>query len=42
MGKACTCNCGFCSIDFSAQPKPLEKDEPQRLAESVKHMGLNM
>jgi len=40
MGKECTRSCGFCSIDFSKQPKPLESDEPQRVAESVKQLGL--
>lgn len=40
MGKECTRSCGFCSIDFSKSPKPLEKDEPQRVAESVRQLGL--
>jgi lipoic acid synthetase len=40
MGKECTRNCGFCSIDFSKQPKALEEDEPLRLASSVKSLGL--
>ncbi|MFN0065773.1 MAG: lipoyl synthase [Chlamydiales bacterium] len=40
MGKECTRNCGFCDIDFSTSPKPLELDEPQRIAESVVHLGL--
>lgn len=40
MGKTCTRNCGFCSIDFAAHPKALEDDEPKRLAESVKQLGL--
>lgn len=40
MGKECTRNCGFCSIDFSKTPKPLEEDEPVRIAESVKALGL--
>lgn len=40
MGKECTRNCGFCSIDFSKSPKPLERDEPIRVAESVKQLGL--
>lgn len=41
LGKECTRNCGFCSIDFSKTPKPLEKDEPQRIAESVQSLKLN-
>jgi len=40
MGKACTRNCGFCDIDFAASPKPLEEDEPRRLAESVQQLQL--
>ncbi|MCC5831964.1 MAG: lipoyl synthase [Chlamydiales bacterium] len=40
MGSACTRNCGFCDIDFAANPKPLEPDEPLRLAESAKALGL--
>lgn len=40
MGKECTRNCGFCDIDFSKTPKSLEGDEPQRVADSVKKLGL--
>lgn len=40
LGEECTRACGFCDIAFSAQPKPPEEDEPQRLAESVKQLGL--
>lgn len=40
MGKECSRNCGFCDIDFSKNPKPLEVDEPSRVAESVKELGL--
>ena len=40
MGKACTRNCGFCDIDFSRNPKALEEDEPARVADSVKQLGL--
>lgn len=40
MGKACTRNCGFCDIDFTKAPKPLESDEPERIADSVKKLGL--
>jgi lipoyl synthase len=40
MGKECTRSCGFCSIDFSKQPKSLEADEPQRVAQSVLELGL--
>src|ERR1700730_12561672 len=40
MGKECTRNCGFCDIDFAKTPKALEEDEPLRVAESVKELGL--
>lgn len=40
MGKTCTRNCGFCSIDFSSSPPPLEADEPARTAEAVKALEL--
>jgi lipoyl synthase len=40
MGKACTRNCGFCSIDFALKPPSLEEDEPLRIAESVQQLGL--
>lgn len=40
MGKECTRNCGFCDIDFTKAPKPLEADEPQRVADSVLQLGL--
>lgn len=40
LGKECTRNCGFCSIDFAKQPLPLELDEPERIAASVKDLGL--
>ncbi len=40
MGKECTRNCGFCDIDFSKAPKGLEDDEPDRVADSVKQLGL--
>lgn len=40
MGKECTRSCGFCSIAFSKQPKPLDPEEPKRIAESVESLGL--
>ena len=40
MGKECTRNCGFCDIDFKKTPKSLEADEPKRIADSVKKLGL--
>lgn len=40
MGKTCTRACGFCSIDFSKTPPALAADEPLRISESVKALGL--
>jgi lipoic acid synthetase len=40
MGKACTRNCGFCDIDFTKAPEPLEADEPSRIVESIRTLGL--
>lgn len=40
MGKECTRSCGFCSIDFSKAPGPLDEDEPKRIAESARALGL--
>jgi lipoic acid synthetase len=40
MGKECSRNCGFCDIDFSKAPKPLEEDEPRRIADSIVQLGL--
>lgn len=40
LGKECTRNCGFCDIAFSKQPKGPEEDEPERIALSVKELGL--
>jgi lipoic acid synthetase len=38
-GEACTRRCDFCQID-TGKPEPLDRDEPRRVAESVKTMGL--
>jgi lipoic acid synthetase len=40
LGKECTRACGFCQIDFAKKPKPPEADEPERVALSVKRLGL--
>lgn len=39
-GERCTRACGFCAVD-TAKPMPLEVDEPQRVAEGVRRLGLN-
>ncbi|MBI2242839.1 MAG: lipoyl synthase, partial [Nocardioides sp.] len=38
-GEQCTRRCDFCQID-TGRPKPLDRDEPRRVAESVRTMGL--
>jgi lipoic acid synthetase len=38
-GQACTRRCDFCNID-TGKPNPLDRDEPRRVAESVKVMDL--
>ncbi len=38
-GEQCTRRCDFCQID-TGRPSPLDRDEPRRVAESVRTMGL--
>jgi lipoic acid synthetase len=38
-GDQCTRRCDFCQID-TGKPQPLDRDEPRRVAESVRSMGL--
>jgi lipoic acid synthetase len=38
-GGQCTRRCDFCQID-TGKPEPLDRDEPRRVAESVRTMGL--
>ena len=38
-GDQCTRRCDFCQID-TGKPAPLDRDEPRRVGESVKKMGL--
>jgi lipoic acid synthetase len=38
-GGQCTRRCDFCQID-TGRPDPLDRDEPRRVAESVRTMGL--
>jgi lipoic acid synthetase len=38
-GDQCTRRCDFCQID-TGRPQPLDRDEPRRVAESVRAMGL--
>src|SRR5437867_7300795 len=39
-GDRCTRACGFCAVT-TAKPLPLEFDEPARVAEATRRMGLN-
>ena len=38
-GERCTRRCDFCNID-TGKPLPIDRDEPRRVAESVRTMGL--
>jgi len=38
-GEQCTRRCDFCQID-TGKPAPMDRDEPRRVAESVRTMGL--
>ncbi|MEO1509675.1 MAG: lipoyl synthase [Cyanobacteria bacterium J06633_23] len=40
MGPTCTRACAFCQVDKGHAPMPLDPDEPQKVAESVKLLGL--
>ncbi|MFA6916440.1 MAG: lipoyl synthase [Parachlamydiales bacterium] len=40
MGRECTRACGFCDIATSKTPPPLDPEEPQRVADSVRELGL--
>jgi lipoic acid synthetase len=39
LGNVCTRSCGFCSV-FTGRPLPADWDEPMRVANSVKLMGV--
>jgi lipoic acid synthetase len=39
LGDKCTRRCGFCDV-MTAKPDPVDEDEPRRVAEAVKEMGL--
>jgi lipoic acid synthetase len=41
LGKSCTRACGFCDIDFARQPKAPDPQEPVRIAQAVKELGLS-
>ena len=39
LGARCTRRCGFCDV-MTAKPDPVDEDEPARIAEAVREMGL--
>jgi lipoic acid synthetase len=39
LGSKCTRRCGFCDV-MTAKPDPVDEDEPQRIADAVRTMGL--
>lgn len=39
LGNICTRSCGFCAV-ATGRPKPVDWEEPERVAESVKLMGV--
>lgn len=39
LGSRCTRSCRFCAVDHG-RPEPVVEDEPRRLAEAVKRLGL--
>jgi lipoic acid synthetase len=39
MGNRCTRNCTFCAV-FSGPPDPLDTEEPKRVAEAIRKMGI--
>ncbi|WP_201456412.1 lipoyl synthase [Chlamydia sp. 17-3921] len=40
LGSTCTRKCGFCNIDFTQKPQPLDPKEPEKIAISAKALGL--
>lgn len=40
MGATCTRRCGFCAVE-SGDPDPLDSEEPARVAEAARRMGLD-
>lgn len=40
MGPTCTRSCGFCQVDKGHAPQPLDPNEPEKVAEAVRLLGL--
>lgn len=41
MGDECTRSCAFCNVKFNPKPKNLDPQEPERIADSIKKLGLS-
>lgn len=41
LGDECTRNCRFCAVKHSAHPPPVDPEEPARLVEAVRQLGLH-
>jgi lipoyl synthase len=41
MGPTCTRSCAFCQVDKGHTPMPLDPEEPQKVAEAVRSLGLH-
>lgn len=41
MGQTCTRACAFCQVDKGHAPMPLDPEEPQKVAEAVRLLGLS-
>ncbi len=39
LGNTCTRNCAFCAVDHG-RPEAVDEDEPRRVAEAIRHLGL--
>lgn len=40
LGSACSRRCGFCNIDFTQKPQPIDPQEPEKIALSAKALNL--
>ena len=41
MGDTCTRGCSFCAVKTSRKPKPLDPEEPEKVAEAITKWGLD-
>jgi lipoic acid synthetase len=40
LGDVCTRRCGFCAVTFGRPQRTVDADEPRRVAEAARHLGL--